>query len=94
MPKNPLFAAREAGSCRKRGGMEPENPEFGLKEECFSKGDFTMQITQRFAQLLTKNVGKVIVGKEKAVELMMIAVLCRGHVLIEDVPGVGKMQKI
>ena len=49
-----------------------------------------MQVTQRFAQLLTKNVGKVIVGKEDAVELMMIALLCRGHVLIEDVPGVGK----
>ena len=49
-----------------------------------------MQVTQRFAKLLTQNVGKVIVGKDKAVELMMIAVLCRGHVLIEDVPGVGK----
>ena len=49
-----------------------------------------MQVTQRFAQLLTKNVGKVMVGKESAVELMMIAILCRGHVLIEDVPGVGK----
>ena len=49
-----------------------------------------MQVTQRFAQLLTGNVGKVIVGKERTVELMMIAVLCRGHVLIEDVPGVGK----
>ncbi len=49
-----------------------------------------MQVTQRFAQLLTKNVGSVMVGKDKAVELMMIAVLCRGHVLIEDVPGVGK----
>ena len=49
-----------------------------------------MQVTQRFAQLLKQNVGKVIVGKESAVELMMIAVLCRGHVLIEDVPGVGK----
>ena len=49
-----------------------------------------MQVTQRFAQLLTKNVGKVMVGKESAVELMMIALLCRGHVLIEDVPGVGK----
>ena len=49
-----------------------------------------MQVTQRFAQLLTKNVGKVIVGKQDAVELMMIALLCRGHVLIEDVPGVGK----
>ena len=49
-----------------------------------------MQVTQRFAQLLQNNVGKVIVGKKKAVELMMIAILCRGHVLIEDVPGVGK----
>ena len=49
-----------------------------------------MQVTQRFAQLLTKNVGKVIVGKEDTVALMMIALLCRGHVLIEDVPGVGK----
>ena len=49
-----------------------------------------MQVTQRFAQMLTKNVGKVIIGKQDAVELMMIAILCRGHVLIEDVPGVGK----
>ena len=49
-----------------------------------------MQVTQRFAQLLKQNVGRVIVGKESAVVLMMIAVLCRGHVLIEDVPGVGK----
>ena len=49
-----------------------------------------MQVTQRFAQLLKQNVGKVVVGKDGAVELMMIAVLCRGHVLIEDVPGVGK----
>lgn len=49
-----------------------------------------MQVTQRFAQLLTKNVGKVIVGKSEAIELIMIAMLCKGHVLIEDVPGVGK----
>ena len=49
-----------------------------------------MQVTQRFAQLLTQNVGKVIVGKQDTIELMMIAVLCRSHVLIEDVPGVGK----
>ncbi len=49
-----------------------------------------MQVTQRFAQLLTQNVGKVIVGKQDTIKLMMIAVLCRGHVLIEDVPGVGK----
>ena len=37
-----------------------------------------MQVTQRFAQLLTKNVGKVIVGKEKAVELKLIDGYCIG----------------
>ncbi|MBQ6595900.1 MAG: MoxR family ATPase [Clostridia bacterium] len=49
-----------------------------------------MDVAQRFAQLLKKNVGKVIVGKGDVMELLMIALLCRGHVLIEDVPGVGK----
>jgi len=37
-----------------------------------------------------QNVEKVIVGKHDAVRLTLIAVLCSGHVLIEDVPGVGK----
>ena len=49
-----------------------------------------MEAAQRFAQLLTQNIGTVIVGKEKTVQLLMIALLSRGHVLIEDVPGVGK----
>ena len=36
------------------------------------------------------SVGQVIVGKEEAVTLLLVALLCEGHVLIEDVPGVGK----
>ena len=36
------------------------------------------------------NVRKVIVGKDEAIQLALIALLCKGHVLIEDVPGVGK----
>jgi MoxR-like ATPase len=36
------------------------------------------------------NVERVIVGKRREVELVLVALLCRGHVLIEDVPGVGK----
>jgi MoxR-like ATPase len=36
------------------------------------------------------NVERVIIGKREAVELTLIALLCRGHVLLEDVPGVGK----
>lgn len=39
---------------------------------------------------LQQNIGKVIVGKEEAIEYALIALLCKGHVLIEDVPGVGK----
>src|SRR5512137_369263 len=36
------------------------------------------------------NVEKVIVGKSSAVELVLVAVFCEGHVLLEDVPGIGK----
>ena len=36
------------------------------------------------------NVGRVIVGKDEVIDLMLIALLCGGHMLIEDVPGTGK----
>jgi MoxR-like ATPase len=36
------------------------------------------------------NIGRVIVGKEQVVDLLLVALLCEGHVLLEDVPGVGK----
>ncbi len=49
-----------------------------------------MQGIQRTAQLLEENIGKVIVGKQAVIELILNAILCKGHVLIEDVPGVGK----
>jgi len=39
---------------------------------------------------LKDNIGRVIVGKSETIELLMVALLCEGHVLIEDVPGVGK----
>ena len=43
-----------------------------------------------FAQAIADNVEKVIVGKREAIELGLVALFCEGHVLIEDVPGVGK----
>ena len=49
-----------------------------------------MEETQLIAERLIENVGKVIVGKMEAVRLTVIGLLCRGHVLIEDVPGTGK----
>ena len=39
---------------------------------------------------LVREMGRVIVGKENVVELLAAALLCEGHVLIEDVPGIGK----
>ncbi len=43
-----------------------------------------------FAERVTRNVERVIIGQREAIELILAALLCDGHVLIEDVPGVGK----
>jgi len=43
-----------------------------------------------FGERLTGNLEKVIVGKRHSLELVVIGLLCQGHILIEDVPGVGK----
>jgi MoxR-like ATPase len=45
---------------------------------------------QQFAETVIDNVERVIVGKRAAIDLVMVALLCEGHVLIEDVPGTGK----
>lgn len=44
----------------------------------------------QFAETLIRNVETVIVGKRDQIEQVLIAMLCGGHVLIEDVPGTGK----
>ena len=44
----------------------------------------------RCMRLIINNVEKIIVGKQYAVSLVVATLACRGHVLIEDVPGVGK----
>lgn len=42
------------------------------------------------AKRVRENVQKVIVGKADVIDLALVAVLCEGHILIEDVPGIGK----
>jgi MoxR-like ATPase len=42
------------------------------------------------ANAVVDNIERVIIGKVEAVRLTLIAVICQGHILIEDVPGVGK----
>ncbi|GAC1648218.1 MAG: MoxR family ATPase [Herpetosiphon sp.] len=49
-----------------------------------------MDTIQQVAAQVADNVETVIIGKRRAVDLVLIALLCRGHVLLEDVPGVGK----
>ncbi len=49
-----------------------------------------MQPVQEFASKVIDNVEQVIVGKRESIELLMVALLCEGHVLLEDVPGTGK----
>jgi len=45
---------------------------------------------QSTAEILKRNISKVLVGKDNVVELALVALLCEGHLLIEDVPGIGK----
>ncbi len=54
------------------------------------KRDADMNNSVRILKSIIDNVENVIVGKRNAVELAVISLICNGHVLIEDVPGVGK----
>jgi MoxR-like ATPase len=49
-----------------------------------------MQPVQEFVDQVVDNVENVIVGKRPVIELLMVALLCEGHILLEDVPGTGK----
>ncbi len=47
-------------------------------------------LIREIANRIIENVNKVIVGKDEVIRLLLAAVLCEGHVLLEDVPGTGK----
>jgi len=47
-------------------------------------------LIREVANKVVENVNKVIVGKDEVIRLLLAAVLCEGHVLLEDVPGTGK----
>ncbi len=49
-----------------------------------------VETVQSFADKVIANVEKVIVGQRQIIELLLAALFCEGHVLLEDVPGVGK----
>ena len=49
-----------------------------------------MDEIRSFADAVRANVEQVIVGKRETIDTLLVALLCEGHVLLEDVPGVGK----
>ncbi|MCD4802417.1 MAG: MoxR family ATPase [Anaerolineales bacterium] len=49
-----------------------------------------MKTVKSFSDKLIANISKVIIGKKDTIELAVICLLCQGHLLIEDIPGVGK----
>lgn len=49
-----------------------------------------MEHVKEITSKLVQNIEKVIIGKQRAVKLVVLGLICEGHVLIEDVPGVGK----
>ena len=49
-----------------------------------------LALVQSVAERLGRNVERVLVGKRAVIQLALLAVLCEGHLLIEDVPGIGK----
>jgi MoxR-like ATPase len=48
------------------------------------------RVVRDLSHVVQQNVGRVIVGKEAVIDLLIVALLCEGHVLFEDVPGIGK----
>ena len=52
--------------------------------------DESVERLRDVAARLRESVQRVIVGKDEAIDLALVALLCRGHVLLEDVPGIGK----
>lgn len=49
-----------------------------------------MNVVQTVGERIVENVAQVIIGKRNEIRLTVLGLLCQGHILIEDVPGVGK----
>ncbi len=50
----------------------------------------SLALVQRYAEQIRANVARVIIGKLDVIDLLLVALLSDGHVLVEDVPGMGK----
>lgn len=65
-------------------------PKEASTEDAHPAGSTDVLAVQRLATEIRESIQRVIVGKSEAIDLAVVALLCRGHVLLEDVPGTGK----
>src|SRR5690606_27214571 len=65
-------------------------PRWNLMAQPVLKSHRAHKLISESAARLRQNIQKVIVGKDDVIDLALIALLCRGHLLLEDVPGTGK----
>jgi MoxR-like ATPase len=63
--------------------QRPETPQSAIR-------NLKSAIAMSLARRVQESIARVIVGKDAEIELLLVAFLCEGHVLIEDVPGIGK----
>src|SRR5512136_1865624 len=61
-----------------------------VSKEKTMKTPLSIAEIQSTVDKIRENVGRVIVGKGDVVDLALVALLCEGHILFEDVPGIGK----
>jgi MoxR-like ATPase len=62
----------------------------GMYIGVYTRSTNNIEPIRAMAERARRNVERVIVGKSDAIDLLLVALLCEGHVLIEDVPGIGK----
>src|ERR1700704_4939239 len=62
----------------------------GAQDESIIAGVGAAEVVTRVADAFTTNVSRAIVNKDDEIRLCLVTLLCEGHLLIEDVPGVGK----
>jgi MoxR-like ATPase len=65
-------------------------PYAGARTPSLPQKGYSVDNAKTIAERILANVERVVIGKRETVRLALIALMCRGHVLIEDVPGVGK----
>jgi len=65
-------------------------PNTGVHTASVPQRELLVNDANTIADRILTNIERVVIGKRDAVRLALIALMCRGHVLIEDVPGVGK----